>query len=172
MCTILFAFAFDISFLVVMNSQKTDSCSNLFYVAGDCANDQFQCSAGSCIPSLYHCNFGTECPDASDETSCGTDCDFENGLCGWVNSAGLPMKWISKQGPTGTKRTGMVIDYFAFYLNIHITITFCLFQRLTKQMLKLGNLYIFGSNLQTFILLLSRIFQNELMNYFFVRTTC
>ena len=34
------------------------------------------------------------------------------------------MKWISKQGPTGTKRTGMVIDNFAFYLNIQITITF------------------------------------------------
>lgn len=78
---------------------------------GNCKADQFSCGGGLCIPSLYHCNFGRECPDALDELSCGTDCDFESGLCGWVNSAGLQLKWQAQQGPTTSSNTGPLNDH-------------------------------------------------------------
>lgn len=77
----------------------------------NCNADQFSCGGGLCIPSLYHCNFGIECPDAKDELTCGSDCDFESGLCGWVNSAGLQMKWLPQQGPTTTRNTGPLTDH-------------------------------------------------------------
>lgn len=71
-----------------------------------CSIDEFACGSGECIPSYYHCNFGFDCADGSDELLCGTDCNFENGLCGWTNSVGLPMKWNAQQGPTQTLDTG------------------------------------------------------------------
>lgn len=82
--------------IVVLCPSSTDKCTI----------DQFLCGSGECIPSYYRCNFGTDCMDGTDESVCGTDCNFETGLCGWVNSAGLPMKWTAQQGPTQTVDTG------------------------------------------------------------------
>lgn len=82
-----------------------------FSLIDNCNDDQFSCGDGLCIPSLYHCNFGRQCPDGRDELTCGSDCDFESGLCGWINSAGLEIKWMAKQGPTDTSNTGPTNDH-------------------------------------------------------------
>lgn len=33
----------------------------------NCSSDQFECSTGFCIPYIYSCDGGAECPDSSDE---------------------------------------------------------------------------------------------------------
>ncbi|XP_067126407.1 MAM and LDL-receptor class A domain-containing protein 1-like, partial [Centruroides vittatus] len=60
----------------------------------DCGPDRFQCKNGNCYAREQRCNFADECGDGSDEADCGTDCDFEDGMCGWYNPKGYSAQWI------------------------------------------------------------------------------
>ena len=51
------------------------------------SNLLFGCKNGKCVARSAVCNFKDDCGDASDEANCGTNCNFENGTCGWYNAA-------------------------------------------------------------------------------------
>ena len=42
-----------------------------FFFKTDCADDEFQCGNGRCIPDSYECDNSDTCGDLSDELNCG-----------------------------------------------------------------------------------------------------
>ena len=75
-----------------------------------CTTGTFTCpSNGQCIPIIKVCDFINDCPDASDETSCGT-CNFETSTCGWTDGLYYGFEWIRKTGPSSTL-SGPQIDH-------------------------------------------------------------
>ncbi|PIK48361.1 putative MAM and LDL-receptor class A domain-containing protein 1-like [Apostichopus japonicus] len=65
-----------------------------------------------CYPLTRKCDFVQDCSDGSDETECGTSCDFESGRCGWKNSAKDTLNWIRDNGDqTDRIKTGPTTDH-------------------------------------------------------------
>ncbi|CAM1320644.1 Uncharacterised protein g7537 [Pycnogonum litorale] len=63
-----------------------------------CWPDKYECANGHCYRKEQRCNFVDDCKDKTDEILCGSDCDFENGLCGWFNGHDSDLSWIRIQG--------------------------------------------------------------------------
>ncbi|XP_077861589.1 MAM and LDL-receptor class A domain-containing protein 1-like [Saccoglossus kowalevskii] len=72
-------------------------------------NRMLSCQDGSgCFYTWRRCNFIQDCTDNSDESSCGTSCDFESGTCGWHNST--THGWVIMHGRPPNLFHGQVID--------------------------------------------------------------
>ncbi|XP_071839703.1 MAM and LDL-receptor class A domain-containing protein 2-like [Apostichopus japonicus] len=78
-----------------------------------CSDGRLACSNGvGCYPLTRKCDFVQDCSDGSDETECGTSCDFESGRCGWKNSAKDTLNWIRDNGDqTDRIKTGPATDH-------------------------------------------------------------
>ncbi|XP_077865626.1 MAM and LDL-receptor class A domain-containing protein 1-like, partial [Saccoglossus kowalevskii] len=79
-----------------------------------CMDDKrkLACKDGlGCYYSWERCNFYSDCADNSDESSCGTSCNFENGLCGWKNSVSDRFDWSIGKGSTTTQYSGPTSDH-------------------------------------------------------------
>ena len=44
---------------------------------GTCADDEYQCANGNCVPESYRCDYINDCEDNSDELGCVCNLDFE-----------------------------------------------------------------------------------------------
>lgn len=52
---------------------------------GSCkAGSEFTCDS-NCLSLTKFCNFVKDCADGTDEKQCPSQCNFENGMCGWTN---------------------------------------------------------------------------------------
>ncbi|RDD40325.1 MAM and LDL-receptor class A domain-containing protein 2 [Trichoplax sp. H2] len=79
-----------------------------------CASGQLKCADNSaCYPVSSKCDFGQDCCDSSDENSCTgyTRCNFENGLCGWMQLKSDNFDWEAEQGSTISSGTGPQADH-------------------------------------------------------------
>nr|XP_006821080.1 PREDICTED: apical endosomal glycoprotein-like [Saccoglossus kowalevskii] len=79
-----------------------------------CVEDErmLACQDGSgCFYTWQRCNFYPECTDESDEKNCGKSCNFESGLCGWINSLSDQFDWTLEQGSTPSIKTGPTSDH-------------------------------------------------------------
>lgn len=53
---------------------------------GPCGAGKGQCANGQCIKANMFCDFNRDCSDGSDESSCPSTCNFDNGqFCKWQN---------------------------------------------------------------------------------------
>ncbi|KAM4543911.1 MAM and LDL-receptor class A domain-containing protein 1 [Fundulus diaphanus] len=60
-----------------------------------CPQSWFTCSGGECIKESKVCDFTPHCPNGEDEASCPSECDFEDGSCGWYElTPGDGFDWI------------------------------------------------------------------------------
>ncbi|EDV21956.1 uncharacterized protein TRIADDRAFT_59472 [Trichoplax adhaerens] len=80
-----------------------------------CSSSLFRCQRGSCIPTNTICDFTNNCGDSSDEVNCNTlgytRCDFEQGLCTFVQSKSDDFNWRLDKGTTFTSSTGPSRDH-------------------------------------------------------------
>ncbi|KAL5006372.1 hypothetical protein ScPMuIL_015178 [Solemya velum] len=76
-----------------------------------CEADMYTCANTKCYSVQQLCNFVDDCGDNSDELGCGTSCDFEHGMCGWVNPARDNLDWILHNGTTASSWTGPTGDH-------------------------------------------------------------
>lgn len=78
----------------------------------DCSPYKFQCKNGNCYSRLEHCNFIDDCGDGTDEADCGTDCNFEDGTCGWYNPPGYRAQWIiATSSDIKSRVSGPTVDH-------------------------------------------------------------
>ena len=47
----------------------------------------------------------SECPDSSDEVSCPSSCNFENGFCSWSNALSNNLNWVIQNAATSSGGT-------------------------------------------------------------------
>eukprot|EP00116_Pleurobrachia_bachei_P000447 sb/3460709/ len=80
---------------------------------GDCDPvNEFKCYNGQCISADKLCDLVADCYDESDERFCEANCNFEEGMCGWHNSAtGDDFDWTRFQGETASFGTGPQVDH-------------------------------------------------------------
>ncbi|KAK1172073.1 MAM and LDL-receptor class A domain-containing protein 1 [Acipenser oxyrinchus oxyrinchus] len=90
-----------------------------------CREGQFRCGRGSCVNTDRLCDFTDDCGDSTDERMCDAypgRCDFEAGLCDWVQ-LNDELSWTVGRGgiepavafgPDRDHTTGMSTGYFLF----------------------------------------------------------
>ncbi|XP_069015480.1 MAM and LDL-receptor class A domain-containing protein 1 [Embiotoca jacksoni] len=60
-----------------------------------CPPSWFACGGGECIEESKVCDFTPHCPHGEDEASCPSECDFEDGSCGWYElTLGDGFDWV------------------------------------------------------------------------------
>ncbi|XP_061173555.1 MAM and LDL-receptor class A domain-containing protein 2-like [Saccostrea echinata] len=88
---------------------------------GPCGAGKGQCNNGQCIKYNMFCDFKTDCSDGSDEQSCPSTCNFDNGqFCNWQNDLNTnTLNWTigsnnnPSPSPTTDHTTGSVAGKFA-----------------------------------------------------------
>ena len=81
---------------------------------GNCLSNQFTCVNQVCVDRSRICDFSDDCGDMSDEASCGkyvARCNFEGGICNWIQDDRDNFDWTYKQGATATANTGPSLDH-------------------------------------------------------------
>ncbi|XP_041367445.1 MAM and LDL-receptor class A domain-containing protein 2-like [Gigantopelta aegis] len=80
---------------------------------GPCGPGKGQCANKQCIPADAFCNFKNDCTDGSDELSCPSKCNFENGnMCRWTNQMkGQTSNWTVASNGQPTKNSGPTLDH-------------------------------------------------------------
>ena len=80
-----------------------------------CPSSQFTCNSGNCVPQNLKCDLQRDCCDGSDESqrtcSAYQQCNFEYGLCGWIQSTTDKFDWQRHQGSTNSFGTGPTADH-------------------------------------------------------------
>ncbi|XP_078572159.1 MAM and LDL-receptor class A domain-containing protein 2-like isoform X1 [Branchiostoma floridae x Branchiostoma japonicum] len=87
-----------------------------------CRPDQFVCDNAVCLPQTAQCDFTDDCGDRSDESDCGNypgRCDFQNGLCNWVQLKSDSTDWTrglggSEIGAPLVDHEGLTDGYFLY----------------------------------------------------------
>ncbi|KAM6908030.1 MAM and LDL-receptor class A domain-containing protein 1 isoform 1-T1 [Lycodopsis pacificus] len=60
-----------------------------------CPPSLFACGGGECIDESEVCDFTPHCPRGEDEANCPSECDFEEGSCGWYElTLGDGFDWV------------------------------------------------------------------------------
>lgn len=76
-----------------------------------CGQGQRPCADGhQCVPVAKICDFMNHCSDGSDEMNCG-QCDFESGLCGWLDASAGLYAWERHNGSTTGTVSGPSVDH-------------------------------------------------------------
>ncbi|KAG2458289.1 MALR1 protein, partial [Polypterus senegalus] len=72
-------------------------------IARPCAEDEFTCATGTCLPASYICDFTEQCDDGGDERHCfdWDRCDFESDFCDLTQSDDSQFVWARKTGEDG-----------------------------------------------------------------------
>ncbi|XP_078681324.1 MAM and LDL-receptor class A domain-containing protein 1-like isoform X2 [Branchiostoma floridae x Branchiostoma belcheri] len=88
--------------------QNTSSCTHANDVVvrctgyrKECQYNEFTCSNEDCIPSGLDCDFTSNCRDNSDEAACSSfpgRCDFQYGLCDWIQPKNDDFDWNRVRG--------------------------------------------------------------------------
>uniref|UniRef100_A0A8C4X4S6 MAM and LDL receptor class A domain containing 1 n=1 Tax=Erpetoichthys calabaricus TaxID=27687 RepID=A0A8C4X4S6_ERPCA len=68
-----------------------------------CAEDEFTCATGTCLPASHVCDFTEQCGDGGDEHHCfdWDRCDFESDFCDLTQSDNSQFAWARKTGEDG-----------------------------------------------------------------------
>uniref|UniRef100_A0A672JC96 MAM and LDL receptor class A domain containing 1 n=1 Tax=Salarias fasciatus TaxID=181472 RepID=A0A672JC96_SALFA len=84
------------------------SCINAFHwrlllsspTAPACPPLWFACQDGKCIEESRVCDFTRDCPRGEDEAGCPSECNFEDGSCGWYElTLGDGFDWVRGSSP-------------------------------------------------------------------------
>ncbi|XP_066300039.1 MAM and LDL-receptor class A domain-containing protein 2-like [Branchiostoma lanceolatum] len=82
--------------------------------AATCPIGQLPCSSGECLSYSKFCDFNYDCPDASDELTCPSVCNFEiqdDNMCYWTNQASDDFDWHVHSGRNTAAGTGPTVDH-------------------------------------------------------------
>ncbi|XP_069815135.1 MAM and LDL-receptor class A domain-containing protein 1 [Dendropsophus ebraccatus] len=91
-----------------------ENCSLPTAVPSCSGPDLFWCTyTKACISTLLVCDLIDDCGDGSDEINCTSElqCDFEDGLCNWIQDTDDDFDWTRHQGQTQTLDTGPMKDH-------------------------------------------------------------
>ncbi|XP_019621991.1 PREDICTED: MAM and LDL-receptor class A domain-containing protein 1-like [Branchiostoma belcheri] len=91
----------------------------------ECLDSEFPCHNGVCVPLETYCDFNNDCGDTSDENNCNHypgRCNFQNGLCNWIQPKSDDTDWLRIRGSSGVSDQAPPTDHQAradgYYLYI------------------------------------------------------